>query len=259
MKLEKFNLEEAKAGKQVYTRDGHKVRIICYDMKGPRPIGALVKHESDLELFYSYSNEGRFYSETEGLESTQDLMMEADEVPSIWVARDSDGELFAYNMKPEREIDVNGYNQGDWHCTEDGEYMNISKELFPEVRNEDDEPRELILKPKDMGEMSDGYHTFNELYRYRMLYNAGFFNLLKTAGYNVVKSKKHNDGEPCFGGGWFIVMAELPTGQVSNHYEIKDWDLFKIPEVERAPAWDGHTPQEAADRIEGFLKLHCHA
>lgn len=25
-----------------------------------------------------------------------------------------------------------------------------------------------------MGNVSDGYHTFNELYRYRMLYNAAF-------------------------------------------------------------------------------------
>lgn len=259
MKLEKFNLEEAKAGRQVYTRDGHKVRIICYDMKGPRPIGALVEYDNDHELFNSYSNEGRFCSESDGIESTQDLMLESDKIPSVWIARDSDGELFAYNMRPEREIDVNGYNRGDWHCTEDGEYMSVSKELFPEVKNDDDEPRELMLKPKDMGEMSDGYHTFNELYRYRMLYNAGFFHFLKTAGYDVVKSKKHNDGEPCFGGGWFIVMANLPNGQVSNHYEMKDWNLFKIPEVERAPEWDGHTPEEAADRIEEFLKLHCHA
>ena len=28
------------------------------------------------------------------------------------------------------------------------------------------------------GEASDGYHTFNELYDYRMLYNAAFFNKL---------------------------------------------------------------------------------
>lgn len=37
-------------------------------------------------------------------------------------------------------------------------------------------------KPVDVGEVSDGYHTFNELYRYRMLYNAAFFNLLARSG-----------------------------------------------------------------------------
>ena len=106
-----------------------------------------------------------------------------------------------------------------------------------------------------IGDVSDGYHTFNELYRYRLLYNAAFFNeLAKLGKVEVCKSHKHYDGEECFGGGWFIVMAELPTGQVSNHYENKDWDLFNVPELETAFEWDGHTPNEAADRIEAYLK-----
>lgn len=104
-------------------------------------------------------------------------------------------------------------------------------------------------------DISDGYHTFKELYRYRMLYNAAFFNLLYATGkVRVTKSRFHSDGEPCFGGGWFVVQAELPTGQVSNHYEEKYWDLFKVMEVEKADSWDGHTPQLAADRIERFVK-----
>lgn len=106
-------------------------------------------------------------------------------------------------------------------------------------------------QPTDKGEISDGYHTFNELYYYRMLYNAAFFNLLPKEW--VHKSKKHHDGEECFGGGWFIVMAQLPTGQISNHYELKDWDLFHIPEKEVADEWDGHSPQEAVDRLHKYL------
>ena len=106
-------------------------------------------------------------------------------------------------------------------------------------------------EPTDKGEISDGYHTFNELYYYRMLYNAAFFNLLPKEW--VHKSKRHHDGEECFGGGWFVVMANLPTGQISNHYELKDWDLFQIPEKEVADEWDGHTPQEAAERLHNYL------
>ena len=127
--------------------------------------------------------------------------------------------------------------------------------------NEDSNVRELkelrsiissLQQEQDMGEVSDGYHTFNELYYYRMLYNAAFFNLLPKEW--VHKSKRHHTGEECFGGGWFIVMANLPTGQVSNHYELKDWDLFKVPEKEFANEWDGHTPQEAAERIKNYLQ-----
>ena len=102
------------------------------------------------------------------------------------------------------------------------------------------------------GDTSDGYHTFNELYEYRMQYNAALFNewaLQKK--YKVHKSWYHADepNKPIFGGGWFIVMAELPTGQISNHYPEKDWDNFQIPETPTAHAFDGHTPQEALERI----------
>ena len=112
-----------------------------------------------------------------------------------------------------------------------------------------------IEDESDMGEVSDGYHTFNELYEYRLLYNASMFNeLAKQNLYDVHKSKRHSDGEVPFGdSNWFIVMAELPTGQISNHYEMKDWDLFQIPEKEKANGWDGHTPKDVAERLRKFL------
>ena len=111
---------------------------------------------------------------------------------------------------------------------------------------------------EDMGEVSDGYHTFNELYYYRMLYNAAFFNeLAKHTSIRVLKSKRHSDGELCFGdGNHFIVQAELPTGQVSNHYHMEEWDKFHINEVYAADKWDGHTPQQAAERLEQFI-MRC--
>lgn len=141
--------------------------------------------------------------------------------------------------------------------SEDGKNKRISKEITQFLKQNNGWNREWLAwlekqgEPEDKGEISDGYHTFNELYRYRMLYNAAFFNLLPKE--LVHKSKKHHDGKECFGGGWFIVMANLPTGQISNHYELKDWDLFQIPEKDFADEWDGHTPQEAADRLHKYL------
>jgi hypothetical protein len=113
---------------------------------------------------------------------------------------------------------------------------------------------------KVTGETSDGYHTFNELYHFRMLYNAALFNqwyldrsqfTIKVS--NVHKSKRHSDGELCFGGGWFVVVADLPTGQISNHYEEKYWEMFRIETRKKADVWDGHTPKDVADRLEKFL------
>lgn len=100
------------------------------------------------------------------------------------------------------------------------------------------------------GETSDGFHSFNELYEFRKIFNAVLFNQwAKDKMYFVHKSKKHSDGEDCFGGGWFIVMATLPTGQISNHYEMKDWDLFQCQIQERADKWDGHTATDVLDRL----------
>ena len=103
--------------------------------------------------------------------------------------------------------------------------------------------------PAVSGSTSDGYHTFDELYEYRMLYNAHAAHGWLAAGIPVVKSWRHSDGEECFGGGRFIVTATLPSGQVSNHYKAEHWELFKVPEVDLPPEYDGHTPQVAAERL----------
>ena len=116
-----------------------------------------------------------------------------------------------------------------------------------------------------VGQISDGYHTFNELYEFRMVYNAVLFNEWanyftqslherREYAHTVHKSWKHHDGELCFGGGWFIVIAVLPTGQISNHYEAKYWDLFKIPEEERALVeFDGHTSGDVLSRLKDLI------
>ncbi|GAB3656588.1 WDGH domain-containing protein [Glycomyces tarimensis] len=112
--------------------------------------------------------------------------------------------------------------------------------------------RDALAAAVAAGEASDGHHTHRELYDYRMLYNAHAAHGWLRAGIPVCKSWRHADGEPCFGGGWFVVVAELPTGQVSNHYRTEHWDLFNVPEA-LPPDWDGHTPAEAADRLRAAL------
>lgn len=113
-----------------------------------------------------------------------------------------------------------------------------------------------IVSISNVKNLSDGYHTFKELYDFRMLYNASFFNALAAdkGKYGVHKSWKHNDGETCFGGGWFIVAAKLPTGVISNHYKAEYWDLFDVPEEPKSTfEFDGHAPEDVVDRITTYL------
>jgi hypothetical protein len=126
----------------------------------------------------------------------------------------------------------------------------ITKVMFDEIQQAKQMEEE---QHKITENTSDGYHTFKELYEFRKAYNVVLFNewaKYDIPYYDVHKSWKHHDGELCFGGGWFIVVALLPTGQISNHYEAKDWDLFKIPEKERALfEFDGHNGQDVIDRL----------
>ena len=110
----------------------------------------------------------------------------------------------------------------------------------------------------DTRQVSDGYHTFGELYEFRKLYNALLFNeWAKLGKYNVVKSYRHSDGNYCFNSNkeWFIVVAQTPFGQISNHYKAEDWDLFAVKEVSKAPEFDGHTHQDVLVRLENTIDL----
>jgi hypothetical protein len=108
--------------------------------------------------------------------------------------------------------------------------------------------------PDDLGELRDEYHSINELYEFRKMYNAALFNEWAESGkYNVHKSTKHHDGEDCFGGGWFIVVAVLPGGQITNHYKMADWDLFRLPMEGKALfEYDGHTGADVLERLKGI-------
>ena len=101
------------------------------------------------------------------------------------------------------------------------------------------------------GDTSDGYHTFNELYHHR----AVLFSVIVKAFPDLAwKSKKHHDGTMY--DGMFIVGINTPHGQATYHYDIEPyWDMFRCPELERAPEWDGHTPEEAINRIGKLIPL----
>ena len=72
--LKPFDLEAAKQGKPVCTRDGGKARILCYDLKGAEyPIVAAIEtRDCFIESIFSYDKNGRFDHDTE---NNNDLMM----------------------------------------------------------------------------------------------------------------------------------------------------------------------------------------
>lgn len=92
----------------------------------------------------------------------------------------------------------------------------------------------------DVEKMSDGYHTFADLYEQRLILSAA----LAKNNPHAWKSKRHEDGSVPFGGGWFIIGFDTDDGCYTYHYELKDWDLFQCEELDKGKPWDGHTSKD---------------
>lgn len=118
-----------------------------------------------------------------------------------------------------------------------------SKEKYYKIIKQDlDRLEKLESQIKD-GTLSDGYHTFNDLYCQRMYLFATIVNQNKELAW---KSLKHEDGKLCFDGDWFIVGIDTPKGSYTYHYENKYWNLFDCQELEVAKHWDGHTDKDVS-------------
>ena len=115
----------------------------------------------------------------------------------------------------------------------------------------------LILESKTSGEIStkeisDGHHTFDELYRHRIALFCTLCNLIPEISW---KSKKHFDEEndPMFNDS-FIAGINTPEGVATYHIKLKYWEMFNIPELERAPRYDLYSSKDVIDRILSLNK-----
>lgn len=107
-------------------------------------------------------------------------------------------------------------------------------------------PARVIEVPaKGIGEVSDGFHTFNELYHHRAILFSVICNSMPEKAW---KSKLHNTGDMF--PGMFVVGIITPEGYATYHFDIDSyWDMFNVQELTMAPEWDGHTPEDAINRI----------
>lgn len=97
------------------------------------------------------------------------------------------------------------------------------------------------------GKISDGSHTFDELYYHRMILFSIICNINSQRAW---KSWKHHDGTMF--DNYFIVGITTPRGDFTYHYHEDCWDYFyNVKELEHAPKWDGHQ----SDDIVRLLSL----
>lgn len=83
--MKPFNLEEAKAGKPVCTRDGRKVRLLCFDAKSNNyPIvGLILSSWGNVEECKTWTDEGVYYVESVGSKEPHNDLFMAEETIEI--------------------------------------------------------------------------------------------------------------------------------------------------------------------------------
>ena len=106
----------------------------------------------------------------------------------------------------------------------------------------------IALMPSGVnGSTSDGYHTFDELYEHRTV----LFSVICNSHTDLAwKSRHHHDGTMF--DDMFVAGIQTPAGPCTYHCENQYWDLFRVPELERAPEFDGHTPDDVLQRIQSL-------
>jgi len=130
----------------------------------------------------------------------------------------------------------------------------------------DEKEVNYIIKNNELNtnQISDGYHTFGELYEHRIslfitlcrllcglstIYGMGG-PIVTNRDYKVWRSKKHHDDSEF--DGWFIMGIGTEKGdQVSYHLPVSKWDETNFcATLIKAPEWDGHTSNDVLDRLK---------
>lgn len=96
--------------------------------------------------------------------------------------------------------------------------------------------------------VSDGYHTFDELYKHRIWL---FIALCHHYPDRAWKSWQHADGSRWQG--WFIAGIDDEWGkQITYHLPFDHFDYLKVKTLPHAPNFDGHTPDQVLCRLMGL-------
>jgi len=109
-------------------------------------------------------------------------------------------------------------------------------------------------------QVSDGYHTMDELYDHRIelfitLCRVGSKSATGWEGYNfpkVWRSYLHSDGKGF--DGWFILGIGKENGsQITYHLPESKWEETNFAEtLDFAPEWDGHTSSDVLNRLKNL-------
>ncbi len=113
-----------------------------------------------------------------------------------------------------------------------------------------------VIEIKTEYKISDGYHTFDELYEHRYKLFAVMLCLFQQRTINKTwMSKLHEDGSMY--DDMFVAGATINDGEnISYHLPMSEWeDLAEvIPVLDKAPPFDGHTSFDVLNSLTQYLR-----
>lgn len=114
----------------------------------------------------------------------------------------------------------------------------------------EEEINKLIAEGCDTDLISDGFHTFGELYEHRVILYIALCRKLEKG--RVWRSKAHSDGSRL--DGWFVLGIDYEKGeQITYHLPVSKWEETSFAEtLEKAPEYDGHTGEDVLRRLSGL-------
>lgn len=104
---------------------------------------------------------------------------------------------------------------------------------------------------EETGKISDGYHTFDELYDHRCHLMAALMCCKPKMSW---RADKNDDGTKW--PGWFLVGINLPTGTITYHLPQWMWSMLDGKNIETfdvGPKWDGHTSPDVVKRLAAWI------
>ncbi len=127
-----------------------------------------------------------------------------------------------------------------------------------------EEALNILIKDSDTNKISDGYHTFGELYEHRIQLHIALCYQIHLRHINgsskvvdfdqeVWRSKNHSDGSSFEG--WFVLGIGRKAGnQITYHLPDSMWDNTHFAStLDMAPEFDGHTSNDVLIRIKRLV------
>lgn len=117
----------------------------------------------------------------------------------------------------------------------------------------------ILIKNVDSNKVSDGYHTFEELYEHRIVLYIALCQAIQTI--NIVRENKqivwrsilHSDGSSL--DHWFVLgIAKARDHQITYHLPNTYWKDCDFAEtLDIAPEFDGHNSQDVINRLKQYF------